>query len=247
VDLSEGRYASAIEHLKQAIELGQKHEGAGLSEVRDRALLAATLIDVGQLPAAREQLREGAKLALTDPDGTAVALLWTGKPAARLGDTATARLLLDSARAHARATDVGQMSATTGLEAEVLLAQGRIAEGVAAAQRAVAIDSAGYLVETLAYALERAGRLREARAQQEILARGRLKQMGKEAQQMALFAPLAIARIDAQLGRVEEARRAIGTFMERWPTADANLPMITQLRARIEAQARAAATGSPPR
>jgi hypothetical protein len=68
--------------------------------------------------------------------------------------------------------------------------------------------------------------------------------MGKEAQQMALFAPLAIARIDAQLGRVDDARRALGQFMERWPTADANLPMITQLRARIEAQARAAASGS---
>jgi tetratricopeptide (TPR) repeat protein len=45
VDLLEGRYASAVEHLTAALELGQKQDGGGTAEIRDRALLAATLID----------------------------------------------------------------------------------------------------------------------------------------------------------------------------------------------------------
>ncbi len=246
VDLLEGRYASAVTHLTQAIELGQLHAGAGTSEIRDRALLASTLIDLGQTAAAREQLRAAAALALTDPYEPSL-LLWTGKPSARLGDTLLTRRLLDSARARTRPTDRRQVSATTGLEAELLVAQGQIRGGVAAAARAVAADSVGYLMETLAYALERSGRLPEARIQQELLSRDRLRQMGKEAQQMALLAPLAIARIDAQLGRADDAQRALGTFTERWPSADANLPMITTLRARIAAQRNNTARTTPPR
>jgi DNA-binding SARP family transcriptional activator len=235
VDLAEGRYRSAVTHLRAAIELGQQHDGAGLSEIRDRALLATVLIDVGQVPAAREQLRAAAALALTDPYDPTV-LWFTGKPAARLGDTSMVRHLLDSARARTRTTDARQLSATTGLEAELLLARGRVAEGVVVADRAVMVDSASYLIETLAYALERAGRLPEARAQYDELARGTLRQMGKEAQQVSLLAPLSIARIDAQLGRAAEAQRAVSAFAERWSTADQNLPMITLLRARIAAQ-----------
>jgi tetratricopeptide (TPR) repeat protein len=193
-----------------------------------------------------EQVREAAKLALTGPYVPAL-LLWTGKAAARLGDTTVARQLLDSARARTRATSAAELSATTGLEAELLVARGRLSEGVAAAERAVAIDSVAYLVETLAYALERAGRLQEARARQVQLAEGVQRQMGKEAQQIALLAPLAIARLDAQLGRTSDAERAVNQFAERWPTADANLRMITTLRARIAAQPREPATTNGPR
>jgi DNA-binding SARP family transcriptional activator/tetratricopeptide (TPR) repeat protein len=238
VDLREGKYASAVSHLTAAIELGQQLDGAGFSEIRDRALLASVLLDLGQPVAAHAQLRTGAAVALSDPYDP-VGLVWTGKPAARLGDTLTARLLLDSARARTRPTDAGQRSATTALEAELLLAQGRVAQGLATARHAVEIDSAAYLVETLAYALERAGMLVEARAKQVALSRGATKQMGKEAQQLTFLAPLAIARLDATMGQVTEAQHAVGAFMERWPTADANLPMVTSLRARIAALRRA--------
>lgn len=59
-----------------------------------------------------------------------------------------------------------------------------------------------------------------------------------EGQQMARLAPLAVARIDLLLGREDDARRGLGAFMERWPRADANLPMLTTLRARIDAKRR---------
>ncbi len=235
VDLAEGRYRSAVAHLRAAIDLGQQHDGAGTSEIRDRALLATVLIDLGQAQAAHDQLRAATTLALTDPYEPT--MLWfAGKAAARLGDTSMVRQLLDSARARTRDTDVRQVSATTGLEAELLLARGLVTNGVAMAERAVTVDSASYLIETLAYALELAGRLPEARVQYEKLTRGTLRQMGKEAQQVCLLAPLAIARIDAQLGRAAEAQRAVSQFAERWSTADQNLPMITVLRARIAAQ-----------
>jgi tetratricopeptide (TPR) repeat protein len=246
VDLSEGRYRSAVEHLRTAIELGQKQDGAGTSEIRDRALLANVLIDLGQVSAAREQLRTGAQLALTDPYDPTF-LLFTGKPAARIGDTLIVRQLLDSAKARTHDTDFRQVSATTGLEAELLLARGRVTDGVTTAERAVAVDSAAYLVETLAYALERAGRLPDARAKYETLARGVLRQMGKEAQQVSLLAPLAMARIDAQLGRAADAQRAVSQLAERWTTSDPNLPMITVLRARIAVQLRNATPSGTPR
>ena len=235
VDLLEGRYASAVAHFRAAVELGQQQDGGGQSEIRDRALLASALIELGRIPAAREQLRVGSALALSDPYAPAL-LLWTGKPAARIGDTTLARQLLDAAKARTRESNALEMASTTALEAELLVAQGRMREGVAAAERAVAIDSAAYLVETLAYALEQAGRLTEARAKQELLAQGLVRQMGKEAQQMALFAPLAVARLDAELGREADAARIVNGFAERWSSADANLPMITTLRARIAAK-----------
>ncbi len=237
VDLYEGRYASAVTHLTKAIELGQENPGGGLSEIRDRALLASTYVDLGKLPEARAQLRAASALCIADPQDPR-ALLWTGKPAARVGDTTIARILLDSARVRARPTDRAQMSASLALEAELLVARGAAADGVAAARRAVATDSSGYVIETLAFALERAGKLGEARALYVALASDLLSELGKEAQQLSRLAPIAVARIDAQLGRAEEARRALGQFAELWPSADQNLPMITTLRARIAAQGR---------
>jgi DNA-binding SARP family transcriptional activator len=246
VDLHEGRYRSAVEHLRAAIELGQKQDGGGTSEIRDRALLTNALIDLGQVTAAREQLRAAARVALSAPFDPAV-LFFAGKPAARIGDTLTVQQLLDSAKVRTRETDIRQVSATTGLEAELLLARGRITDGVAMAERAVSVDSAAYLVETLAYALERAGKLLEARAKYETLARGVQRQMGKEAQQVCLLAPLAMARIDAQVGRAADAQRVVSQFSERWSTADPNLPMITTLRARITAQLRNGTTSDTSR
>lgn len=230
-DLYEGRYSSAVRHLDTAIALGQLASQNGLSVVRDRALLASTQLALGRTDVAREQLREAARVSLANPIDPA-ALYWTGKPLARLGDTATVRRLLDSARARTRTTDIGQVSATLALEAELLIAQGRFADGAVTASRAIAGDPAANLIETLAYALERGGKLREARAQYESLLSTRAGVHGKEGQQMARLAPLAIARIDALLGRPDDAQRAVGALLERLPHADADLPMFSAERLR---------------
>ena len=233
-DLYEGRYSTAVYHLDSAIALGQLNPRNALSVVRDRALLASTQLALDRPDASRAQLREATRLCLASPIDPA-ALYWTGKPLARLGDTATVRLLLDSARARTRDTDIGQVSATLALEAELLIAQGRFAEGAGAASRATAGDPAANLIETLAYALERGGKLREARLQYESLLATRVGVNGKEGQQAARLAPLAIARIDALLGRPDEAQREVGALLERLPNADADLPMFSAERLRIGA------------
>jgi tetratricopeptide (TPR) repeat protein len=237
VDLYEGRYASAIAQLRQAIDINQALPNAALSEVRDRALLANVLIDLGETDAASEQLSLAARLCLTHTIQPQ-ALLWAGKPLARLGDTTLARRLLDSARVRTRDTDSEALASTIALEAEVQLAVGQTASGLTAARRAVVLLSElPYVRETLAVALERAGRLAEARATYVTLDDGLAQSLEVEGQQAARLAPLSIARLDANLGRGTEARQALGRFMERWSSADANLPFVTKLRARVSAAA----------
>ena len=232
VDLYEGRYRSAAVHLDAAIELSRLDPRLGLSVVRDRALLANTLLDLGDTTTAQSLLREAASQCIARPLDPS-ALLWTGKPLARLGSTSLAQLLLDSARARTRPTDSRQVAATHALQAEVMIERGRFADGIAAAEAATAGDSSAYLIETLAYALERGGRLQDAHAQYEALSVTRRSAIGKEGQQFSRFAPLAMARIDAQLGRGADAERQVGQFMERWPSADPNLPVIVSQLARI--------------
>lgn len=234
VDLYDGKYRDGVQHLRSAIEIAQSVRGSALSQIRDRALLASTLIELGQADEARTQLRAAAALSLAGPHDPRV-LLWTGKPAVRLGDTLMARRLLDSARARTRDTDREQVSATLGLEAELQIARRQYDDGVATARRAIAAGNAPYLTETLAYGLERAGKLAEAREQHDNLARTRLKAIGREGQQMARLAPLAVARLDALLGRDADARRRIGAFIEQWPGADKDLPMLTAPRTRLDA------------
>ncbi len=236
VDLYEGRYGSAVAHLRQAGELNHVAAGGALSEVRDRALLASTLIELGQRDAAREQLRLAADLCLSRTMAPQ-AMFWTGKPLARLGDTTLARHLLDSARVRTRESDAEAQAATLALEAELYMARGQAQAGLTAARRALALRDFPHLSETLAAALEGAGKLDEARSLYVAMADSLPRALEGEGQQAARLAPLAIARLDAQLGRGTDARQALGRFMERWPSADANLPFVTTLRARISAAA----------
>ncbi|MCC7052840.1 MAG: hypothetical protein IT355_06195 [Gemmatimonadaceae bacterium] len=233
VDLYEGRYASAVARLGRAIEIDAAEPTSRLSEVRDRALLASTLLDLGRRDEARAQLVVASRLGRASrlpPQ----ALYWTGKPLLRLGEVALARPLLDSAKARTRASDRAEQAATLALEAELLAAQGRARDAIPLANRAESQgDGIADLVDTRAHVLEESGALPEAlaarRALQDVV-RGAVE---LEGQQKARLAPLAMARITARLGRPDEALRTIGAFAERWPTADANLPMLTVLRAQI--------------
>ena len=236
-DLYEGQYASAVQHLRAAVSLGSAHGGGPTSEVRDRALLAATLIDLGQIAAAREQLAAAVALCLKNPLDPRL-LLWTGKPLARLGDTLAVRRLLDSARVRARPTDPPQGAAAAALEAELLVIRGALNAAESAARQAVASDSNAYNLETLAHVYERAGRIAEARAAYAGLAGSIHSTVGKEPQQLVRLAPLAIARLDAAAGRTGDARAELGRFLERWPAAATNLPILTELRARIDVRPR---------
>jgi DNA-binding SARP family transcriptional activator len=235
VDLYEGRYASAVSRLQTAITLGAAHGGGALSEVRDRALLASTLVDLGLLASAREQLRAAAALCIANPMDPRL-LLWTGKPLARLGDTATVRQLLDSAKARARPTDPEQGAAASALEAELLVLRGSFVEAELAASRAIAADGNPYAMETRAHALERGGRIADARAMYVSIASLPHGFVQKESQQVVRLAPLQIIRLDIEAGNVDAARKQLGRFAESWPGADTDLPLLSTLRARIESR-----------
>jgi hypothetical protein len=236
-DLYEGQYQGAVQHLKAAVSLGSSHGGGPQSEVRDRALLASTLIDLGMKAEAREQLLAAFALCIANPLDPRL-LLWTGKPLARLGDTVNPRVLLDSARARARKSDPPQGAAADALEAELDVAAGAHGAAEAAAGRAIASDSNAYNLETLAHVYDRSARTAEARAAYVALAASIHGTVGKEPQQMVRLAPLAIIRLDADAGRAADARAAMGRFLERWPAAASNLPELAALRARVEPRSR---------
>ena len=242
VDLYEGRYASAVQKLRRAIEIYVPDPTGRLSEVRDRALLARTLADLGERDAALTQLTAAARTCVTTrlpPQ----ALFWTGKSLLRLGDLARARPLLDSAKARTRRTDKSEQAATLAFEAEYLAAEGKFDAATAlAAQAANDGKLLADLVDTQAYVLERSGALPAALAARQGLGAQLAGAIELEGQQSARLAPLAVARIQSQLGRHDEALRTIGAFVERWPSADANLPMLTVLRAQVTAR-RGNATG----
>ena len=234
-DLYEGQYASAVQHLAAAVSLGSFHGGGPLSEARDRALLASTYIDLGKTSEARAQLTAATTLCIAnhlDPR----ALLWVGKPLARLGDTTQVRVLLDSARARARPTDPPQGAAASALEAEMLTIRGDWNAAESAASRALAADDNAYNHETLAYVYERAGRSADARAAYAAIAASTYGNVAKESQQLVRLAPLALIRLDLDAGRTDAARSAMGRFLERWPTVAANLPMLAALRARVDSR-----------
>ena len=232
-DLYEGQYASAVQHLQAAVSLGSSHGGGPQSEVRDRALLAATLIDLGDMRGAREQLAAAVALCVANPLDPRL-LLWTGKPLARLGDTSAVRILLDSARARVRKSDPPQGAAADALEAELQVVRGAMSAAEAAGRKAIAADSNAYNVETLAHVYERSARPAEARAAYAAVAASIHGTVGKEPQQLVRLAPLAIIRLDADAGRATEASAALGRFLERWPAAAAKLPMLAALRSRVE-------------
>ena len=236
-DLYEGQYASAVQHLKAAVSLGSSHGGGPQSEARDRALLAATFIDLGRTAEAREQLSAATALCVTNPLDPRL-LLWTGKPLARLGDIIAVRVLLDSARARARKSDPPQGAAADALEAELQLLLGVMSAAESAASRAIASDSNAYNLETLAHVYDRSARVAEARATYAALAAFGHGTVGKEPQQLVRLAPLAIIRLDADAGRVGDARAGMGRFLERWPASAASLPALAALRARVEPQSR---------
>jgi hypothetical protein len=228
VDLYEGRYASAIEHLKTSINIYQVDATSALSEARDRALLANALIDVGNKRDATAQLSIAARLGVTKrlpPQ----ALFWIAKPLLRLGEVATGRTLLDSAKARTRSTATDEQAATAALGAEYALARGNAREAVTLAGRALTLEvnMADY-ADTRAYALEQSGDLTAAREVYRVLGTQLRGAIEIEGQQKARLAPLAVARIDEQLGQPDEARRAVGAFLERWQHADANLPFLTE-------------------
>jgi tetratricopeptide (TPR) repeat protein len=216
-----------------------------LSEVRDRALLANALIDLGDVAPARQQLAIATRLCVTRPLPPQ-ALYWVGKSQLRLGALASGRLLLDSARARTRPTDTDQQAASTALEAEYEVALGRASEGVRLADRALILEAnlADY-ADTRAFALERSGALAAARDAYVALGNRHLGAIEIEGQQRARLAPLSVARLDEQLGQVDEARRTLGTFLERWPNADAALPMMQSARMGTHAASRVETRPAP--
>jgi ATP/maltotriose-dependent transcriptional regulator MalT len=161
-------------------------------------------------------------------------LLWTGKPLARLGDSSSVRRLLDAARSRARASDKAQVAAVAALDAELQLLRGDAAGASTLAASAVSGDSSAYVVETLAFALARAGRVDDARASYAGLATSMHGAVGKEGQQFVRLAPLAVARLDLARGRTADARATLDAFLAQLPEAR-SFPAVTSLRTQLDA------------
>ncbi len=115
--------------------------------------------------------------------------------------------------------------------AEVDLARGRIADAVQKIEPAHALLSSPDSFETLSAVLLAAGRTADAIAGYERLIKE--QPFGLEAQESWFQAHLTLGGLYERQGRADEARKLYESLLQQWKAADANLPLLTALGARL--------------
>ncbi|HKT68467.1 MAG TPA: protein kinase [Terriglobales bacterium] len=139
-------------------------------------------------------------------------------------------------------------SLATLLRAEILLAHGRAAAAVQAAELATSFYDAPESIEVLARAYRRAGRYDDtARELERLLARSHERMYlsyDAPAFHKVIEAHYWLGRTYQQLGRVEAARAQFREFVNSWSQADRGLPLYQDAQRRLRTASRAMA-GTP--
>lgn len=243
LEMYRGRYAGAVEELRQAVVIDQSH-GFGVSEFRDRLFLVQALDGLGRSVEAGRELaavdRLIARLSL-GPEWLRIA----ARVRARRGDVRAARRLHAAmARAAGQSTldssanrdvEMDQV-ALTFVEGEIALAERRAAEAARLFEAALAVSrrNRGEVLEAAARAHAAAGDLeRAARRYEELLA---ATPLGGEEQDGWLRAHLELGRIYERLGRPDAAQTSYGRLAELWKAGDADLVPRRELLARVSSR-----------
>ncbi len=224
-----GRYAEACAGLAQALDL-LRPTGAWVSVVRDRLLLAAALKRRGARRAAEVQL-DSAYVLTTHIDAEPTLLFWVGKALARAGEVNRADELRDLMRRHVHEGSATDHAAAEALAGELLVARHRANEAVSHLDAALHADSNNFTLESLAYALVRAGDLERAAASYRQIALDR--EFGWEAQEYWHVALYELGRVEEMRGATEAAADAYERFLSLWQDGDPDLPTVVDARARL--------------
>ena len=237
LDMLRGRYRGAIVHLTTAAVLSRE-SGAGLSLLRNEALLAEAYLVRGSPSLASRELNEALKVAraqFVEP-GFLALLGRVLVRANRLGDAREVLTRLEGALKPDNPTD---RSARGLLTAELALARG----APEAAAEAIRNDIDPRLAEWRAGLVGRilAGRGMLDSALAATAAFARLEGFGQDTQGDWVLAPLEVARLAESLGDSGTARAALQTLLDRWKEADPDLAVLRETRlhlARLQRDAR---------
>jgi tetratricopeptide (TPR) repeat protein len=238
LEMYRGRYDAAIKELRQAVLIDQSNE-FGVSEYRDRLILARALGAKGMAPAAASELDAATRLRTTLSLGPEW-LRMLAKLEARRGRVKEARRLVDEMSK--RAWDAtASSSANRSMEedqtyinqaqGEVALAERRFDEAIRLLEAASLSDTDEDLVESVAAAQAAAGHLDAAAKRYEaFLAAPRF---GSESQELWFRSHAALGEIYERLGRPDDARRTYEALVTIWKDGNQDLVALQAARTRL--------------
>ncbi len=226
LDMLRGHYRTAIEHLSTAVVLSRE-SGAGLSQLRNDALLAEAYLVRGVPGLAGRPLNDALHVARGQyVEPMFLALL--GRVLVRANRLGDAREVLGRIQAALKPENSTDRSAHALLSAELDLARGAPDAAYDAIQSDIDPRLSDWRAGLVGRILEGRGALDSALTAAAAFARS--DGFGRDTQADWVLAPLEVARLAESLGDSATARAALQTLLDRWKEADPDLPVLRETR-----------------
>jgi DNA-binding SARP family transcriptional activator/tetratricopeptide (TPR) repeat protein len=230
LDIQEGRFADATAHLAEAIAAHQAARQQ-LSEARMR-LLRSQLLEARGLESEANVERQEVWRIVSSAYLEPTMLLWIGAGAARHGELARARVLLDSIEARSNADNKADQTARELMGGALAAAAGRTEEANGRFAVALKLDSSTYVRSEVAGWLERLGEREQALRL--FTAVDEEEEFGWEGHLPALMATYRMGRLRESLGDSAGAQVAYEKFAARWARGDADIVALAEARGKLE-------------
>jgi serine/threonine protein kinase/tetratricopeptide (TPR) repeat protein len=229
LDMYQGKFSGAIDHLKEAILLDNTLNYS-LSELRNRLYLATALKTKGMMDAFQRELDAVSGLL----GKTYVEPWWLqlyGKIYVRIGELKKAERLLNELSIKMNKENRNDRAAFNILKGEIELARGKHNEAIALFETAYKLRDDNYVLESLAFAYLRSGDLEKAMEKYKHLVSR--KMFGWEAQEYWIRAHYQLGKIHEEKGETEKAIQYYQRFLDIWKDADSGIPEVEEARERL--------------
>jgi len=229
LDMYQGKFSGAIDHLKEAILLDNTLNYT-LSELRNRLYLATAFKTKRMMDAFQRELLAVDELrnkTYTGPWWLSV----LGKKYARFGKIQQPNDLLKEIPSIMNKENRNDRAAFNILKGEIELARGNHNEAIALFETAYKLRDDNYVLESLAFAYLMSGDLEKAIAKYEHLVSR--KQFGWEAQEYWIRAHYQLGKIHEEKGEIEKAIQYYQRFLDIWKDADPGLPEVEDAKKRL--------------
>jgi tetratricopeptide (TPR) repeat protein len=228
LDLYQGKYRDAKPKLAEALLLNVSAKGL-LNESRNHLFMSILLEGQGDSGGVQRELDKAAQcLERVPPQPWLGVRIAVGM--ARGGSVEKAARILEKVRKDTNTNDPTQNSELHRLEGEVELARGNQARALDQLALADRDKRTAFTVESLARAQRLAGRTDEAIGSYEAFVGMRGRCDGWEPQQYWFHAHVQLAKLYLARNEGEKARRVLQQFLDRWKSADPDLPVYKEAR-----------------
>jgi len=229
LDMYQGKFSAAIDHLKEAILLNNTINYP-LSELRDRLYLATVYKTIGMMNAFHRELDAVAELrskTFIEPWW----LLLSGKMYARFGEIQESKGLLEEISSKMNKENRSDRASFNILKGEIKLTRENHAQAVELFDVAYKLKDDNYILESLAYAYFIKGDLDKAIDKYEHLITR--KQFGWEAQEYWIQAHYQLGKLYDKKGDAEKAIQYYKHFLDIWKDADPGIAEVEDARKRV--------------